>query len=142
MRPTNPNGAGNTGSTDELFSAMKRNFGDIAEAVVDLIRSELMLAKSELQSETTKFTKALPTVIVGGLFGVFALGLALLAAVYGLSLVVPAWLAALIVSAGAAIIGGILFRAGWKKIATVDLKPKQTIKSVQENIVWLKSRMN
>lgn len=143
MRPTDwQNGTGNTGTTDELFSSMKQNFGEIAAGIVDLIESELLLAKTELQAEMSKLTRALPTIVVGSLFGAFALGLALLAAVYGLSNVVPAWLAALIVSAGAALAGGIFFRVGWKKIASLDFKPKQTIESVKENVVWLKSRMN
>jgi len=136
------NGTESKGSTDELFSSMKRNFGDIATGILDLIESELTLAKTELQREMSKLTRALPTIVVGALFGAFALGLALLAAVYGLSMVVPAWLAGLIVSASAAVIGGILFRVGWKRIASVDFKPKQTIESVKENVVWLKSRMN
>lgn len=142
MRPFTRADDGGITSTDELLTSMKRNFGEIAAGVVELMESELALAKSELQHEVRKLVKAVPLVAIGLMFATYALGFVLLAGVYLLSLVVPAWAAALIVGVGSALIGGILFLVGWKRLSSVDLKPKQTIESVKENVVWLKSRLS
>jgi hypothetical protein len=65
-----------------------------------------------------------------------------LTAVYALALVVPAWSAALIVGIAAAITAAVTIRFGWKRVAAVDLKPRETIESVKENVVWLKNRLS
>jgi uncharacterized membrane protein YqjE len=137
-----PEGWRITPQDKELFSSMKENFGDIVSGLAEMMRSEVALAKTELEHELAKLNKAVPALVVAALFGVFALGLALLAGVYALSTVVSPWLAALIVSAGSALVAGLSYRFGWKRVVSMDLKPKQTMQSVKENVVWLKSRLN
>jgi len=69
-----------------------------------------------------------------------ALGFLLLALVYALALVWPAWAAALAVGAGAAVIGGVCISAGLSRLKQVKLAPPKTVATLQENIQWAKTR--
>jgi hypothetical protein len=65
----------------------------------------------------------------------------LLAAVYGLSMVLPGWLAALIVGGVLAVISGAMVVPSAKKLQKVDPTPKKTMRSVEENVQWAKQQM-
>ena len=66
------------------------------------IRSEFRLAKTEIREEAVVAGKAATIAGSGAVLALYAGGFLLLACVYALQLVVAAWLAALIVTVGAA----------------------------------------
>jgi len=112
---------------------------DIAGNLEDIVRAELRLAKTELAEEAGKAsTGALMLgagVMMLGVAGVFAL----LAIVYALSLVMPAWGAALIVAGGEAVMALIFVTAGIRKFKATRAVPK-TRASLQENVEWAKQQ--
>jgi uncharacterized membrane protein YqjE len=112
---------------------------DIAGNVQHIVRAEVRLATVELQDEAAKAKRSVMLMIAGGAVAMLALGFVLLAGVYGLATVLPAWAAALIVGAAAAAIGGLLASAGARQFKQVRLAPK-TAETVRENIQWAKSQ--
>src|ERR1700676_1027099 len=83
-------------------------FGDLARECSKLFRQEIALGRAELAAKLRQFGTAAIEIVAGGLI-VYAGFLALLvAAGLGLALVVPPWLAALIVGAVTVTIGAII----------------------------------
>jgi len=112
---------------------------DIAGNLEEIVRAELRLAKRELGEELGRASAGGLMLVAGvamvGVAGVFAL----LALVYALSLVMPAWGAALIVAGGEAVMAAIFIGVGLRKLKTMRVAPR-TRATVQENIEWAKQQ--
>ena len=63
-----------------------------------------------------------------------------LTGVYVLNLFFPLWVSALIVSGILLLIGGILAGAGANMLRKLDPKPHRTIRTLQQNVNWLKGQ--
>jgi predicted signal transduction protein with EAL and GGDEF domain len=64
-----------------------------------------------------------------------------LAATYALALVVPVWLAALLVGTGLAIVAFALMSSSGKKLKRINPTPDKTIQSLEENVQWAKHQI-
>ncbi len=120
-----------TASTGELVSELVRQTGDLVKAELSLARTEL---RHDVQAELSMVARA-AVAVVCVLWAVDAL---LVAAVLGLAVALPAWLAALIVAAGllaVALVAGLL---AWSK-RTRPLS--RTARTLQENVRWAKQRL-
>jgi apolipoprotein N-acyltransferase len=115
-------------------------FKDIVGNVQQIIRAEVRLAKTEVRDELLKMKRGVTIIAAGGVIGILAIGVLLLAAVYALSLVLPPWAAALIVAVVTAAIAGVCVMTGIKQLKRVTLPPAKTVATVQENIQWAKTR--
>jgi len=111
---------------------------DIVGNVQGIIRSEVRLAKTEIQEEAGKAWKAGGVVGSGAILGLYALGFLLLAGFFALEMVVEPWLAALIVAVVVGIAAAILVNAGRKKMKQVHPRPDKTIHTMRENLEWVK----
>lgn len=120
-----------------------RPFGELLKDVVanvqEIVRSEVRLAKAELSEETQKTIRAVGFLIAGGLLGLYALGFLLLSAVYALAVVLPDWLAPLLVALLVAVIAGALLMIGRNRLKDISPFPK-TVSSVKEDIQWAKDQ--
>jgi uncharacterized membrane protein YqjE len=104
-------------------------FQDIIRNVQEIVRSEVRLAKTEIQEEAVK-AKA-PTLLLGAgaVTAILAILFLLLMIVYALALVMPSWEAALIVGAVLAVVASVMLTAGRRRFKhihptpTVRLKP-------------------
>ena len=98
------------------------------------------LATTEVQEKLAFANKPARILAAGIIATLYGLGFLLLSAMYGLSMVVPAWLAALIL--GAALLGAaaVLVSAGRGRLRQVS-PPDKTIQSMKENITWLKDQI-
>lgn len=114
---------------------------DIVGNVQQIIRSEVVLAKVEIKEKAQRASKPAAVLATGTVLGLYGLGFLLLAAVYALSLVVAAWLAALIVGGVLAIAGGILVGKSRQALREIDPIPKKTVETVKENVQWAKDRI-
>ncbi len=114
---------------------------DIVANIQEIVRSEFRLVKAEVQQETSKVARSGLPLIVGLLLGLYALGFILLAAVYALSIVVDAWLAALIVGVGVAVISSIMISIGRNRLRGVKVVPQKTIGTLKENVQWAKNQI-
>ena len=113
--------------------------GDLPTLVTDLVRGEIEQLKAEMIGKL----KALG--IGGGLIAgaavilLFMVGVLLTAAILALSLVMPAWLAALLVALLLLIVAAIIGFIGYKKLMRgVPPVPEGTIASVKKDIETIK----
>ncbi len=110
---------------------------DIVGNVQDIIRAEVRLAKAELNEELAKSRAAATLLAAGACTLIFSALFMLLAVVYALSLVLPAWAAALIVGAGVGVIAAVCLGMGIKRLKAVR-GPAKTAATVKENVEWAK----
>ena len=114
---------------------------DIVANIQEIVRSEFRLAKVEIHEETTKAIRSSIPLVIGVLLSLYALGFILLAIVHALSLVVDAWLAALIVGVGVLVVSMILVSVGRKRFKQVKVVPEKTVDTVKENVQWAKHQI-
>ena len=114
---------------------------DIVANIQEIVRSEFRLAKVEIHEESTKAVRSSIPLVMGVLLSLYALGFILLAVVHALSLVVDAWLAALIVGFGVLVISMILVSVGRKRFKQVKVVPEKTVVTVKENVQWAKHQI-
>lgn len=110
---------------------------DIVGNVQDIVRSEFRLAKAEVTEEMGKLRSAGVLLGVGALMVSLSAVFLLLAIVYALSLVMPAWAAALVVGVTLGAISAVCCGLGIKRIKAVQAVPKTTA-SVKEDVEWAK----
>lgn len=113
---------------------------DIFGNLQDIVRSEVQLAKAEFKAEASQAAKAGKPLIAGAVLFFYAGGLLLLSLVYGLSRVVEPWLAALSVGVLVFVLAAILMSMGRARLRMVTSKPEKTIKTMKENVQWLKDQ--
>src|SRR5512141_1197797 len=113
---------------------------DILGNLQDIVRSEVHLAKAEFKTETGHAAKAAKPLIAGAVLSLYAGGLLLLALVFGLSLVLPPWMAALSVGGLVALLATILIGMGRTRLRNVNPKPEKTIETMKEDVQWLKDQ--
>jgi hypothetical protein len=113
---------------------------DVAGETVELVRQELALFKAELQEKLSKAGIGAALVGAGALIAYSGWLFLLLAAVYALALVVPAWAAALIVGALVLGIGGVLALVGKSRMRADALTPERSMRSLREDQAWIKER--
>lgn len=115
-------------------------FQDAFSSIREIIRSEVRLAKAETKEEMSEAGRA-GAILGGGIvLTLYALGLALLAGVTALSLLVATWLAFLIAAVVVAVGAAVLIAFGRRKLQHVDLRPRKTITTVKENLRWAKQQ--
>jgi len=124
---------------------MQRSVPEVLEDIISnfeqIIRSEFRLATTEVREEVAKAAKPGIHLGVGIMLGLYGFAFLLLAAVYGLTTWMANWLAALVVGAVVAIIGGIFLSAGISKLKRLDPTPDKTIRSMEENVQWAKDQI-
>jgi uncharacterized membrane protein YqjE len=120
-----------------LPEVMNHIVGNIQE----IIGAEFQLAKTEIEEEMSKASAPAATLGAGLVISFFALGFLLLAAVYALSIVIAAWLAALLVGVTLTARGIALISSGAKKLKEVNILPEKTADSLKENMQWAKNQI-
>ena len=122
-----------------------RTFADVLQDIVgnvqQIVRSEVRLAKAEISEEGRKAKPAGAWLGIGAVFGLGAVLIGLLAAVYGLSIVMPNWAAALVVSLASGAFAAVAARTGLVHLMRIDPTPDKTIRSLKENIQWSKQQL-
>lgn len=109
--------------------------GSLPGLISDLIRAELDRLKDEIATKLKAAGIGLAIFAAAALFGYFALAVLLAAAILGIAVALPAWLAALIVGVVLLIITGILAFWGLKKFqAGTPPTPENTISSVKQDV--------
>lgn len=124
---------------------MQRSVPEVLQDIIgnfdEIIRSEFRLAKTEIKEDASRAVKPASILGAGLLLGVLGVGFLLLAAVYALSLVLAAWLAALLVGAILVLVSGILVATSAGRLKQLDPTPDKTIQSLEENVQWAKNQI-
>ena len=127
-------------STREDDNSIGGLLRQLAREIPMLFTKELALAKAEMR-ENLRATKAgVAAVATGGAVMLAGLVILLMAGVYGLGTVLPAWLSALIVGAAALIVGWIMVSAGKKQFEPASLKPDHTLHSLHKDADAIRGR--
>jgi hypothetical protein len=113
---------------------------DVAGETVELFRQELALFKTELQEKLSSAGIGAALLGAGALIAYSGWLFLLLAAVFALALVLPAWAAALIVGALVVGIGGVLALVGKSRMRADALTPERTLRTLREDQAWIKER--
>jgi Putative Actinobacterial Holin-X, holin superfamily III len=113
----------------------------LSEQTSRLARQEVELAKTELVMKGKRAGLGAGMFGAAGLFGLYAIGALIAAAVLGLATAMSAWVAALIVAAVLGAVAGALALAGKSEVqqATPPV-PEQATESVKEDVQWAKNR--
>jgi uncharacterized membrane protein YqjE len=122
----------------------QKSFGealrDAANNIGEIVRSEFQLVKLEMREAATSALIPLRDTILGAVFSMFALGFLLLAVMFLLSIVLPEWLAALIVFVIAAVIGGALIGKGIYGLRHTNRPIERTAANLKEQVQWAKQQ--
>lgn len=117
-------------------------FADLSTQISALVRQEVQLAKTEITEKVSGLAKGAAALAVAAFLGIAAFFVLLLAAVYALSLVLPAWAAALVVAIVLLIIAGVAAMIGIKMLKKVTPPiPQKTIETLKETPQWLKNQV-
>ena len=106
----------------------------------ELTDKQLELARTELAPVGKRAGLAAGLLVAGGVFMFVFLIFLSLTGVYLLNLLLPLWVSALIVSGILLLVGGILAGAGASILRNLDPKPHRTIRTLQQNINWIKGQ--
>ena len=112
---------------------------DLSQQLPDLIRSELRLAQAEVTEKGKRAGLGIGMFSVAGLLAYFGVAVLITTAILALDLVLPAWLAALIVALVLLAAGGLVALAGKKQVAQASPPmPERAIEGVKEDIATVK----
>jgi hypothetical protein len=128
------------GETDD------RSVGELVRSLATdtgiLVKKEVALAKTEMVEKTKTAAKNGALVAGGAVLAYFA-SLALLATVVlALGRIMPLWAAALLVGVVLAIGAAGLAAIGVSKLKRVEAAPRETIRTLKENKLWLREQMS
>jgi hypothetical protein len=114
--------------------------GEVTQDISKLFRQEVALAKAELKDEAAKAGKAGGMLAGAGFAGYMVAVLLSLALVFALDAVMPLGWAAVIVAVLWAIVGGVLYSVGRKRLKDVDPVPRQTVETLKEDAQWVRDQ--
>jgi putative superfamily III holin-X len=114
---------------------------DLADETSFLLRHELALFKTELGQRLTRAGHGAIALAIAAVI-VFSGWCALLAAaMLGLAMIVPPWLAALVVALANLSVGAGLLYFARTRLGPRSLALRRTVRSLREDAAWLKERV-
>jgi hypothetical protein len=106
-----------------------------SEQLTRLIREELALARAELAEKGRRAGRGAGLLGGGGLLALYGLGALVLAAILGLAVVMPGWLAALIVGVAVLLVAGFLALIGREQVrSATPAVPAGTTESLRADL--------
>ena len=131
---------------DRIYRARpERPFAALLNALIDdvrrLIRLEFALFKQEMAGNARRLSLGLVAIAVGGVLAFTAWLAIFSAAVIALTIVWPAWLAALVLGAATLMVGGLVLYFGIRRIRVQTMVPQRTINTLREDGVWIRERL-
>ncbi len=106
--------------------------------VVELVRSELDQLKQEILRKLKHAGIGVGLLAAAAVFAFFATGVLTAAAILGLAVVVPGWLAALIVAALLLILVAVFVFLGLNQLKKGNPEPTETISSIRRDVKVIK----
>jgi uncharacterized membrane protein YqjE len=112
---------------------------DIGGSIQELIRGEVKLARMEMADSARRLGSSSKMLIGGGLLAIYAIGFILLAALFALEIVVPAWAAALMLGVLLCVGAGVAISIGRQRLKQVHA-PHKTMQSMKDDFQWIKEQ--
>lgn len=130
---------------DKSEKTLPALLSDLTRDVVDLVRQEIALARSELSTKIAHAQAALTSVAIGAAILLAGLFIILQAVVKGVEMILPAsvapWLAPLIVGLAISAIGFVLLKGGTSKLTAENLLPHKTMDSLKRDKNLVEEKM-
>ena len=120
--------------------SIKEIIDSLRPQVQELVDKQVELARTELVPVGRQAGIAVGLLVTGAVFMLVFVIFLSLTGVYALSLFLPLWASALIVSGILLLIGGILAGSGANVLRKLDPVPHRTIRALQQNVNWLKGQ--
>ena len=117
-------------------------FSELAGETGQLIRQEVALAQAELTTKATQVGKNVGFLAVGGAVAYAAMLAILAGVIMGLSYLMPAWIAAILVGAVVGIAAFVLISSALAELKKTNSKPEETVESIKEDAQWLKNQVS
>ena len=114
-------------STGQLLSRMSADLSD-------LMRSEIALAKAEIQESVRHAGRGAGLFGGAGVVALYGVGALVAAAILGLSLVLDAWLAALVVAVVLFVVAALAALVGKREAARATPPVQQSVESVKADV--------
>lgn len=114
----------------------------LSREVPELFSKELALAKAELQASFTTLKAGIAGVAGGAIVLLAGFIILLMSAVYGLSMVMAPWLAALIVGVLVMIVGFAMLQSGKKQFEPSHFKPERTLDALNKDQEALRRKVS
>jgi uncharacterized membrane protein YqjE len=132
-----------TSSSPATSSSSDSSVGDLVKAMSAdlsrLVRDELQLAQVELSAKAKTAGVGIGAFGGAGVLAFYGVAVLIAAAVLALALVLPAWLAALIVGVVVLAIAGVAALIGKRKVSeAAPAVPERTVASVKEDVAEIK----
>jgi uncharacterized membrane protein YqjE len=122
--------------SDEPIGALVHR---LSEQIPELVRSELRLAQAELTEKGRRAGIGVGMFSAAGLLAFLGLGTLVVTAVLALDLVVPAWVAALVVAVALLLVAGAVALVGKREVQqAAPPAPERTIASVKQDVAAVK----
>ena len=114
--------------------------GGAINDIRELFRQEVSLARVEIREEVANAKSAAIKLGAAAVTGLFAALLLLTALSRGLAdlFAMPVWAGFAIVGGLLAIVAGVLVAVAWPNIKSVCPMPERTVRTMKENIEWVK----
>ena len=127
-----------TQQSDEPIGAV---FHRLSEQLPELIRSEMQLAQAELAEKGKEAGVGIGLFSGAGLLALYGVAALLTTVVVALDLVMPLWLAALIVAVVLFAAAGVAALLGKRRVAeATPVAPERAIAGVKEDVATVKGR--
>lgn len=130
-RPGNGHGAPTTTDDERSLPQLLR---DLSNDSLHLVKQEVQLFRAETQQKLTMAQRSMIVLGAGGMIAYLGLLALTAATILLLALAIPAWLSALLVGAALVTIGVVALVVGKNRLASEELAPKETIRSVQRDV--------
>lgn len=113
------------------FSAI---FSSLSDSFSQVLGKQAELLQTEMGEKASFAVRGLVKVALGSLLMITGVMVLVASAILALAIIMPAWLATLIVAVVLLLIGRIILAIGLGSMKTINLKPERTISSVKETV--------
>ena len=115
-------------------------FSELAQEMGTLVRQEISLATTEMGHKAARVGRQIGLVALGGAVAYAGFLAIVAAAVLLLAQLMPLWIAALLVGLVVAGIGYVLVQGSLAALRSLDLTPRQTVRTLKEDVEWAKEQ--
>lgn len=129
-------------SGQEQDRSLGELFKELAAETSVLVKKEVALAKTEVSIKAKVAAKDGALVASGAVCAVFASLVFVAALILGLGTFMPLWVAALIVGVVLAAGAASLALMGIQNLKRLDPKPTATLRTLEEDKLWLREQMS
>jgi Flp pilus assembly protein TadB len=127
--------------TREEAREIGADIGEIAGDLRLLASKELELVHAEMMQQVQQAIRSLVFALLAASLGFLTVAFLLVGLMFGLNTVMPLWAAALVTAGIVLVVVMVLGVLAMNQIKRLYVMPKRFMKSVREDMIWLRSRM-